>query len=30
MNETECEANEYLDTFVAIGGQLDKEGTVAN
>ena len=28
MNETEYEANEYLDTFVALGGQADKEGTI--
>lgn len=28
MNETEYEANEYLDTFVALGGSPDKEGTI--
>jgi len=28
MNETEYEANEYLDTFVALGGSHDKEGTI--
>ena len=28
MNETEYEANEYLDAFVALGGSPDKEGTV--
>jgi|TARA_B110000285_G_C14861293_1_gene484710 hypothetical protein len=28
MNETEYEANEYLDTFVALGGEPDKEGTI--
>ena len=28
MNETEYEANEYLDTFVALGGSSDKEGTI--
>ena len=28
MNETEYEANEYLDAFVALGGSPDKEGTI--
>jgi len=28
MNETEYEANEYLDAFVALGGNPDKEGTI--
>jgi len=29
MNETDIEANEYLDAFVALGGQPDKEGSVS-
>lgn len=29
MNQTEDEANEYLDAFVALGGQPDKEGSVS-
>lgn len=28
MNETEYEANEYLDAFVALGGSSDREGTI--
>jgi hypothetical protein len=28
MNETEYEANEYLDAFVALGGSHDREGTI--
>ena len=28
MNETEYEANEYLDAFVALGGSPDREGTI--
>jgi hypothetical protein len=29
MNETEYEANEYLDAFVALGGSPDKDGFVS-
>jgi hypothetical protein len=29
MNQTEDEANEYLDAFVALGGSPDKEGSVS-
>ena len=29
MNETDIEANEYLDAFVALGGSPDKEGSVS-
>ena len=29
MNETEYEANEYLDAFVALGGSPDKDGSVS-
>ena len=28
-NEQENDADEYLDAFVALGGQPDKEGTVS-
>ena len=29
QNEQESEADEYLDAFVGLGGQYDKEGTVS-
>jgi hypothetical protein len=29
LNETEIEADEYLDAFVALGGAQDKDGYVS-